>query len=101
MLDGADGGLTGPHFDQAVAVSIDGSSKPCASIAVNNCTSAAGANDVSGGKVFGEDENKITILTRHTEESWKKLSKQAVADRLVKKINDHFAHTKLVKGKSA
>jgi phosphopantothenoylcysteine decarboxylase/phosphopantothenate--cysteine ligase len=59
------------------------------------------ANDVSGSKVFGEDENQVTLVTARGEETWKKISKHAVADRLAEKIANHFSHTRLVKGKSA
>lgn len=59
------------------------------------------ANDVSGGKIFGDEQNKITILTRHAEENWKRLSKQEVAARLAKKISDHFTHVTIVKGNTA
>jgi len=48
------------------------------------------ANDVSGGKVFGEDENKITFITRHKKERWKKMSKDQVAEKLVEKIISSF-----------
>jgi phosphopantothenoylcysteine decarboxylase/phosphopantothenate--cysteine ligase len=60
------------------------------------------ANDVSGD-VFGADANEVTLITDTEEAAWPRMSKQAVADRLVGAITDHFNHAKpkLVKGKKA
>ena len=58
------------------------------------------ANDASGGKVFGADQNKVTLITASGNEAWTAMSKQDVATKLVDKITTHFS-TKLVKGKSA
>jgi len=44
------------------------------------------ANDVSGGKVFGADENEVTLVTVKGEEKWPLMSKDKVAAKLVKKI---------------
>lgn len=44
------------------------------------------ANDVSGGQGFDADTNSVTLITdRHTE-IWKEQTKQAIAEKLVKKI---------------
>lgn len=59
------------------------------------------ANDVSSGKVFGEETNRITLLTAHSEETWKRTSKDDVAAKLVERIAERLNHTRLVKGKRA
>lgn len=59
------------------------------------------ANDVSGSKVFGQEENRVTLITDRTTENWQQANKQEVATKLVEKIVAHFATTHLVKGKSA
>lgn len=48
------------------------------------------ANDVSGGGVFGEDQNQITLVDAAGAESWPRLDKQAVAERLAERIAAHF-----------
>ena len=58
------------------------------------------ANDVSGD-VFGADENEVLLLAGEHEESWPRMSKIAVANRLVEKIIAHFGAPKQKKGKSA
>ncbi len=58
------------------------------------------ANDVSG-HVFGADENEVLLITPEGEEQWDRMSKTAVAARLVKKIAEHFGASKQKKGKSA
>ncbi|MDX2095434.1 MAG: phosphopantothenoylcysteine decarboxylase, partial [Alphaproteobacteria bacterium] len=58
------------------------------------------ANDVSGGQVFGADDNNVTLLTAGGEESWPHASKTEVAEKLVEKIARHFANPAR-KGKSA
>lgn len=49
------------------------------------------ANDVSGGGVFGQDDNQITLVEAKGEEAWPRLDKQAVAQRLAQRIADRFA----------
>ena len=44
------------------------------------------ANLVAGGAVFGETENQVTLITEQGEETWPKLSKPQVAQKLVEKI---------------
>lgn len=58
------------------------------------------ANAVSGGEVFGADTNTVTLITEDAEDAWPRMSKQAVAQKLVDHITAHFAPSKL-KGKSA
>jgi len=49
------------------------------------------ANLVTGGAVFGSDENEIILITATKNEAWPRLSKHAVASRLVQKIIHHFS----------
>jgi phosphopantothenoylcysteine decarboxylase/phosphopantothenate--cysteine ligase len=49
------------------------------------------ANEVKDGAVFGADENSVTLITNTGEQSWPRMSKQAVADKLVEEIAAHFA----------
>jgi phosphopantothenoylcysteine decarboxylase/phosphopantothenate--cysteine ligase len=49
------------------------------------------ANDVSGGAVFGRDDNQITLVEASGEEAWPRLDKQSVAQRLAERIAGHFA----------
>jgi len=44
------------------------------------------ANDVSGGKVFGENENQVIFISKDGQYQWPKMSKQEVAEKLVKHI---------------
>ena len=44
------------------------------------------ANDVSAGKGFDADENQVLLVSKDTHETWKKMSKQEVANKLVDKI---------------
>jgi len=44
------------------------------------------ANDVSAGQVFGEDDNQVTFLTAKKHETWKRMSKNAVAAELAARI---------------
>lgn len=46
------------------------------------------ANDVSGGQVFGDDQNTVHFITSETHESWKKMTKREVALRLTQKVID-------------
>lgn len=48
------------------------------------------ANDVSGGKVFGADDTHAFFITAKKTEEWKPLSKQELAGKLVKKMEDYF-----------
>jgi phosphopantothenoylcysteine decarboxylase / phosphopantothenate---cysteine ligase len=58
------------------------------------------ANDVSGGQVFGADDNNVTFITATSEEAWPHASKADVAGKLTQKIASHFA-SKSHKGKTA
>ena len=58
------------------------------------------ANDVSGGQVFGADDNDVTFITATAEEAWSHASKADVAGKLTQKIASHFAN-KSRKGKTA
>ena len=57
------------------------------------------ANDVSEGKVFGEEQNSVTLITATNEETWPEMNKRAIAEALVARITDYFTST--AKGKSA
>ncbi len=48
------------------------------------------ANDVSGG-VFGGDRNAVHVITRSRVQSWPELSKEEVADRLMRAAADWLA----------
>lgn len=48
------------------------------------------ANDVGGTGIMGGEENEIILLTPKGHESWKRMSKQAVAEALAFKIKDYF-----------
>lgn len=48
------------------------------------------ANDVSGGKGFDRDENKVALVTRQKIEEWPLMSKDAVAEKLVEHIVVHM-----------
>lgn len=51
------------------------------------------ANDVSPGTgTFGGGDNAVHLLTAETVDSWPRLSKAAVGERLAAAIADHFAH---------
>jgi phosphopantothenoylcysteine decarboxylase / phosphopantothenate---cysteine ligase len=52
------------------------------------------ANDVSGGKVFGADDNQVTLVTSRTKEPWPAMTKDAVAEKLADKIINHFRKEK-------
>ena len=49
------------------------------------------ANDVSGGGVFGRDDNQVILVDATGAEPWPVLGKQAVAERLAGRIAGHFA----------
>ena len=44
------------------------------------------ANDVSEGQGFDREENTITLLTQKDEVKWPRMSKQAIAEKLVEEI---------------
>ena len=50
------------------------------------------ANDVSNGKVFGADYNKVCLIEKNNFEQWETQSKKSVAFNLVNKINDLLAN---------
>lgn len=58
------------------------------------------ANDVSGGQVFGEETNHVTLITEAGEDAWPQASKAMVAEKIVEKIAAHF-RTPARKGKTA
>ncbi len=50
------------------------------------------ANDVgSGTGTFGGDSNAVTLITATAADKWAKASKQAVAEKLARRIADHFS----------
>ncbi len=59
------------------------------------------ANEVSYGRVFGADDNTVTLLTDSSEETWPLASKHDIATRLVGKISAYFATPSLPKKKKA
>ena len=44
-----------------------------------------------GESVFGSDRNSATLITGNDAEDWNDMSKTALADRLVTRIEAHFA----------
>lgn len=44
------------------------------------------ANNVSGGKVFGEDENKVFVVGHDSVEEWDKMSKEDVGRKLAERF---------------
>lgn len=44
------------------------------------------ANDVSGGRVFGEEENKVFVIGKDSVEEWDKMSKLDVGKKLTEKL---------------
>lgn len=48
------------------------------------------ANDVSGHQVFGKDETSALFITARESESWARISKQQLGQRLTQKIIQHF-----------
>jgi len=56
------------------------------------------ANDVSiGTEIFGSDTNQVHFINDSGTESWPKMSKQSVADELVKRIADYLQPRSIVK----
>lgn len=51
------------------------------------------ANDVSGGKAFGADENTVTLITAAGLSTWPQQSKEAIARQLVESIIEHRSKT--------
>jgi len=49
------------------------------------------ANDVSEGGVFGRNRNAVHVITRSRVQSWPEMSKEDVADRLVRAASDWLA----------
>ena len=49
------------------------------------------ANDVSGGGVFGNNNNSALLLTGNEIEEWPQMPKSELAARLVDRIGEHFA----------
>jgi phosphopantothenoylcysteine decarboxylase / phosphopantothenate---cysteine ligase len=47
------------------------------------------ANDVSGGKGFDAEENTVLLFRQSSVETWPRMSKQRVAERLVEHIINH------------
>ena len=48
------------------------------------------ANNVSDGKVFGEDENKIIFISKEKTENWDQMSKESVATKISDSVSDYF-----------
>lgn len=59
------------------------------------------ANEVKAGRVFGADDNTVTLITNAAEEHWPLASKQVIAERLVTKIAEHFESSKSRKRRTA
>jgi len=59
------------------------------------------ANEVGTHRVFGAEDNTVTLITPTSEESWPLASKRDIATRLVQKIGEHFATPSTRKGKTA
>lgn len=52
------------------------------------------ANDVSGGKTFGSDENEVALVTAKGSEEWPRMSKEEVAEKLAEKIISYIRKKK-------
>ena len=48
------------------------------------------ANDVSGGAVFGEEENRVHVITGGGAEAWPRLGKDEVAERIAARVAAHL-----------
>lgn len=59
------------------------------------------ANEVGESRVFGADDNTVTLITDMGEEAWPLASKHDIAAKLVSKIGEYFSTTLQHKGKSA
>lgn len=53
------------------------------------------ANDVSGGKVFGQTDTELVFISTGKPENWGNLSKENAASRLVEKIESFFSGKKI------
>ena len=49
------------------------------------------ANEVSNGKVIGEDENNIMFISKNKSETWNKMTKENVVKKLSSNISDYFS----------
>lgn len=58
------------------------------------------ANDVSENRVFGKDDTDIVFVSGKKSEEWGRMSKRALARRLVEEIARHFNKTKNEKEKA-
>ncbi len=58
------------------------------------------ANEVGLGRVFGAEDNTVTLITPTSEEQWPLASKTDIATRLARKIAEHFAGKKVPKLKT-
>ena len=59
------------------------------------------ANEVGMARVFGADDNTVTLITGSAEETWPLASKHDIAERLAARIGDYFTNLPTSKGKSA
>lgn len=50
------------------------------------------ANDVSADQAFGKDDNKIILIRRGSEETWPRMSKVDIAEKLVTEINKEWSN---------
>ena len=50
------------------------------------------ANNVAQGRVFGEEENEVQLITRKGATPWPRMHKKLVAKKLVATITDHFTN---------
>ena len=48
------------------------------------------ANDIAGGRLFGADDNQVTLLDGDGAQRWPLMSKRQLADRLARRIAGHF-----------
>ena len=58
------------------------------------------ANDVAGGSVFGAEDNTILFLSSAGEVNWPKMSKHAIAEKLVGEIAAYFSTTQAKKNRA-
>lgn len=47
------------------------------------------ANDVSAEQTFGKEDNQVTLVKSQSEERWPRMSKAAIAEKLVEEILKH------------
>ena len=48
------------------------------------------ANDVSGQKTFGRDQNHVILLSHDKIEEWQPMNKLQIARKLAERISDYF-----------